>query len=182
MKNSNFNYIIAKHLIICGICGKSYFEHKSKSDNDNDYNCLSTSNEMISYIKIENLIHEVIFYFFEDKILDILTGKNISYNIENLRLNFKLGDELSYEIIGKIITKIIIMKQSTFHHAFNEFNDDIVVEVKIITDNQELKFNISQKTNLIYFYLDEFNLWFQMNKFFNNYWPKRGFNFIMGIS
>jgi len=171
MKNSNFNYILPKHLLKCGICGKSYFE--SESDKNNEYICLSTGCKMdcgnagISINKIENLIQEVVFYFLEEKLLDVLTDKDIT-------------NRLTSKTISKIITKIIITKQNTFHHYFNEFKDDVVLEVKIIFDNQELKFNISQRTNYIYFYLTEFNLWFKMNNFFSGHWPKRGFNFIMG--
>ena len=263
VRNANFNYIIDKHLLECGVCGRTYYAHKRENGKDNRYLCLSNrykekcGNCGINIDKIENLVQEVIFYILDDKLLNVLDTDNISdriielnnsvelqnnnlnklqkeeknlfdlavsgefpksyisekmdelksrkkfisdkisnlnnqigdltktqdniKNIEKLRSNFRTGDKLSAEIISKIVNKIIITETKDYHEAFNNFKGDKVVEVKIITGNKTLIFNVSQRTKLTYYYHEEFNLWLPLNQFFSGQWPKSGFNLLMGI-
>jgi DNA invertase Pin-like site-specific DNA recombinase len=95
VRNPNFNYILPKKMIVCGVCGRTYFARKRESGKDNRYVCLSTrykencGNPGISITKMEKLIQDVIMYVLSDKLMEVLDNKDIT-----VKLN-KLNNELT---------------------------------------------------------------------------------------
>jgi len=90
VKNPNFNYILSRHKLFCGICGRSYYPHKRESGKDNRYVCLSKrdkknecNNVGISITKVEKLIHEIIFYMLKDMLIMNLDNDKIIADINS---------------------------------------------------------------------------------------------------
>lgn len=148
--NPEFNYIISKSKLFCGICGRTYFPHKRISGKDNRYICLSKrykepcENIGISIDKIEQLIQDVIFLIFSEKLINVLEDKNIIGKISTLEIGLnKIKNELE---------KLMKLESNVFNWQLsNKFNDKIIddklqeinanrksLENKLIANEKEL--------------------------------------------
>jgi hypothetical protein len=152
--NTNFNYIISRNKMFCGICGKSYFPHKRSPKNelvskDNRYICLSTrdrysskdekcSNVGISIDKVEKLIQEVIFFILKDKLLVALDNKEINTNIKVLQEELKILDN-EFLKKDKIRLNIIdwALEGSLPKEIVYKKKDEVEKEIKRIDDEKK---------------------------------------------
>lgn len=152
-RNSSFNYIISRHKLFCGICGRAYFAHKreQKGDivsKDNRYLCLSKrdttksskpcDNVGISIDKVERLVQEVIFYIFKEKLLSVLDDKEITENIIQLKNELK-AIEQDYQKIDKEESNILEwVGDSRFSkEKINKRLDDITIKRKKLTSSMK---------------------------------------------
>jgi site-specific DNA recombinase len=151
VRNPNFNYIIPKKLIVCGICGKTYYAHKRESGKDNRYICLSTrykencGNAGISIDKIEKLIQDIILYILNAQLLEVLDDKEINEKIASL------NNQL--DVLNNNLTKNSKEEKNLFNLIISgdfpkEITDDKLAEIrknkKFILDKS---LNISTQIN-----------------------------------
>lgn len=168
--NTNFNYIISRNKMFCGICGKSYFPHKRSPKNglvgkDNRYICLSTrdryssvdekcDNVGISIDKVEKLIQEVIFFILKDKLLVALDNTEINNNISVLEEELKILDNeflkkdkvrlniIDWALDGSLPKEIVYKKKDEVEKELTKIEDNKTKIKKRISEFKTTKKNI----------------------------------------
>jgi site-specific DNA recombinase len=171
-KHTKNEYIINSNKIFCGCCGLNFYAYNrtakvGKYGSDKRYLCLSNrykiankntsytcENISISISKIENLIHQSIFFLMTEKLIQILDDSDINNRLDILRNDEQQINKQLKELEGVQENIFNWMVNKTFNKEFldkklNEYNTNKeVVEVKAIEVKTKINSLLITKANL----------------------------------
>lgn len=146
-KHTKNEYIIDRFKIFCGECGSTYYAYNriakdGKYGSDKRYICLSNrykynnnkvkhtcTNPSISISKIENLIHNCIFYLLSEKLVEILDDSDINNNLGIL--------EIEKNQLNKDLKNLEVEQENIFKWMINNTFDQDFLNKKLDDFNKK---------------------------------------------